>query len=65
MKKLLAKTLFASLFFGTLFFSTTTFAEPKNYLNPKEPEILTEAEKSSINVDFVDINETIKKISIG
>lgn len=62
MKKIFAKILFTSLFFGVFFFSSEIFAEPKSYLNQKESEILTEAEKSVINVDFVTVNETIKKI---
>ena len=62
MKKIFAKILFTSLFFGVFFFSSEIFAEPKSYLNQRESEILTEAEKSVINVDFVAVNETIKKI---
>lgn len=63
MKKIFAKICFIILFLGVLIFSDTVYAAGKvNTIQPKEPDVLTEAEKAVINVDFVSVNEKIRQI---
>lgn len=63
MKKIFAKICFITLFLGVLLVSGICYAAGKvNTPQPKEPDVLTEAEKAVINVDFVAVNEKIKQI---
>lgn len=62
MKKIFAKILFAFLLISVSCFADNGFAAEKNAQPNKETEILTEAEKAIIDVDFVAVNEKIQKI---
>ena len=61
MKKIFVKTLFSILLLGIMCFSGISLAADTSAGN-KDPEILTEAEKSIINVDFVAVNEKINQL---
>lgn len=62
MKKVWAKIFFIFLLTGLCFFSASVNAAGRNAVKPKTPEILSEAEKSAINVDFDTINKEIQKL---
>ena len=63
MKKIFTKIFLIFSLCGVLCFSAAAFAADKIAEAPKDTEILTEAEKAAISVNFIAINEKIKQIT--